>query len=232
MKRFFVIYLLIMVAAAVFEANAQKTPETFNQETLERLIKTASKKLENEKYRLTTGSQSFRSGNSVSNYTQKTVTEVIPPDRRHYYQETLTNGNTSSYETITVGENFFYRFNGGEWKTGGFGSGTGIGSGSGTGVEKRITIENRTDRNFIRNVTVNGQTADLFEIINTLKYTFRSNTYSVITKSTYWFDREGRFIKTVYDYENTELGIISNSTKDYEYDIDIKIEMPLVLKTN
>jgi hypothetical protein len=228
MKNKIIFLFAFILAAFALSISAQQKAETFSEENLRNTTKTAQQKLKGAVYREKTRSESYKNGDSAPSYVENTVTEIVPPDRRHYFEEKIYGEETKTFESITIGEDFYFRFNDGEWKTGGFGRGSGSGQGSGVGSgEKRITIENKTERIFTRNAALGGQTANLFETIKTHSYSYRSNIYSIITKSAYWFDSKGRFIKWSDEYENTELKIISRSIREYEYDPTIKIEAPI-----
>ncbi len=55
-----------------------------------------------------------------------------------------------------------------------------------------------------------------------------SNIYSVITKASDWFDKNGLYVKNSDEFENTEMKLITRTTREYEYDPNIKIEAPII----
>lgn len=228
-----IIFLSTFIFAAyALGVSAQQKTETFSEENLRNTASIAEQKLKGAIYREKTRSESYRNGDSAPAYVKNTITEIVPPHRRRYFEEkNYSSEETETFESITIGEDYYYRRNNGEWKTGGFGVGSDSGQGSGDGSgEKRITIEDKTERIFTRNTQINNQTANLFETIKTHRYSYRSNIYSVITKSAYWFDSKGRFVKRSDEYEHTELKIISRSIREYDYDAKIKIEAPKIKK--
>lgn len=223
-------FVIVLIATAFSAVQAQQKKETFSEETLQNLLEISNAKLKGATYRKKTIDERFSNGNSVPEYVEKTITENVPPDRRRYFEEKISGGETKTFESITIGNDYFYRFGNGEWKTGGFGIGIGSGQGEGSGDGKRIVTEKTIERNFYRNVKINNQTADLFETINTTKYTYLFNSYANIVKTSYWFDGKGRLIKSLDEYEQTEQKTISRSVREYEFDVNIKIEAPIKKK--
>lgn len=221
-----IIFAFILSLCAFLNASAQQA-NTFNENDLYALRRTAYGKLEGEIYRLTAVDVVYNNGNSAATRTEKTIREVVPPDRYHEITETTTAKGIERREQITVAKRTFLKRNNEEWKEIYSSGGSGYGSGNGSGGGGRIQIENKTERILKKGETVSSQTVDLYETVHIIRYRLRSDVFSVITKSSDWFDKNGLLVKSAYEYENTETKLISRSTKDYEYDPSIKIEAPI-----
>lgn len=221
-------FTIVLILCLFLSASAQET--TFKEEDLQALTRAAlSEKLKNKTYRLTTVSVLYNEGKTIPTKTIKTISEVVPPERRRYFSETETAEGVERSESIYIGKKMFFRKDNGEWKeSNGYGIGIGEGNGIGSGDNPRIQIEQTVQRNLKRGETLGTQTVDFYETIHITRYKYLSNIYSIITRTSYWFDNNGLHVKSTDEYENTETKMISRSTNEYEYDQNIKIEAPIV----
>lgn len=222
--------VLALTLGAFLGASAQQKPQanTFDENDLYALQGAADSKLKGKIYRLTAIDTDYDDGSATPTRTEKNIEESVPPDRFHSITEMTTAKGTQRLEMISVAGRTFFKHNDEEWKEPQSGSGYGSGSGSGNSVsDERIQIEDTTERRLKKGETVNNQTVDLYETVHTVRYKYLSNVYSIISKTSYWFDKNGLLVKSAGEDENTETKRIYRSTKEYEYDPNIKIEAPI-----
>ena len=213
--------------------------KVITQEEFEIVRSKAAQKLEQISYRSVT-SQKLGKTEITSIY------KFVPPNREHFIittksPEYLTeklkivqiNININNYEEwIYIGEKIYFRnavnkkwkeivpdWTDGNGDGQGKGSGIGYGQGSGTfSVEPNKTIEYKLTPNQF----VNGQEFDLYEVVESYKYSWDSEPSVYIYK--YWINKNGLFAKTQYIDSDRE------ETVDYEYNSNIKIEAPVIKK--
>lgn len=220
-------FVFAFLLSASLNVAAQES--TFEDEDFYKVKGQASEMLDGKILRITTVEESFENGNKTPVKFEKYINEIIPPDRSHFVVEKKTAKGIERTEYIDIGKERFIKENGGEWKK--FeptGSGVGSGSGSGSGVEPKI--ETSVKNILKKGETVNKQTVDLYQIVTNRKYIYPTKTYTDVQTESYWFDRSGRFVKTLEEYNDGETKTVSRKTETYEYDPNIKIEAP-VLKT-
>lgn len=224
-----IMLVLVFIFSAFLNVSAQEN--TFDEQQLQMLAKSARQKLEGKTYRSTVINVEYENGNSFPARSGKTIVEIIPPDRRHFLSETQTAEGVKRYEYIRVGDKEFAKNDNGEWKElGGYGTGIGTGGGSGFGYGSDVKIERTVERKLKKGETVNNQSADLYETVDTTKYIYPTATYANVSKESYWFDASGRFVKTANEDENGMAKTTSRTTTEYEYDANIKIEAPSIKK--
>jgi hypothetical protein len=216
--------IVVLVLCAALNVAAQES--AFKDEDLKALIKNAAEKLDGKTYRLKTTSVNYRNGNSTPAFTEKTISEFIPPERERIITETQTPEGVKRYESIRIGEKRFIRYDNGEWQEmGGTGMGSGNGSGGGTSAKVETTIERR----FRKGEIINNQTADFYETVTTTKFIYPEKTYTTVWKTANWFDVNGLFVKSENEYQSDHYTkTIFRTTREYEYDANIKIEAPLI----
>ena len=215
-----------LLFGAVVNAAAQEN--TFNEETLSKLQTEAEQEIKNKSFRVKTVEERSDKSGLTEDRTTLSVLEVVPPDREHLISKTETADGVKIYETINVGGRSFIREDNGVWReTTGTGSGRGSGSGSGNGSGE-MKVETTTVRNLKKGEKVNNQIGDLYETTTTTKNIYPNKTYTHVSKSSYWFDSKGLLIKSINEYEDLDDKRLSRTTRDYEYDPKIKIEIPVI----
>jgi hypothetical protein len=222
-KYFGTVFLLALLFCAFFKVSAQE--DAFKEEDLTSLIKTATQKLEGKTYRSTSFYLVYKNGSTVPDITEKRIREILPPDREHVVTESETGFVKRRFEYIRIGDKFYTKADNEEWKLGGLGIGAGGGSGNGIGDVK---IERSVERTFKKGEIVSNQVTDFYEMKTTTKYIYPTRTYLSVTKYGYWFDANGRFVKTETEYESESAKTLSRSKTEYEYDPKIKIEAPVL----
>jgi hypothetical protein len=224
-KYFGAFFLLALLVCGFFKASAQE--DAFKDEDLTTLIKTAQQKLEGQTYRSTSFYLLYKNGSTIPDITEKRIREIQPPDREHVVFESETGFVAKRFEYIRIGDKFYSRVDNGEWRLGGLGNGSGGGSGNGSGIAK---IERSVERTFKKGEIVNNQVTDFYETKTTIKYIYPTRTFTNVSKYGYWFDANGRFVKTETEYESDDVKTLSRSKIEYEYDSKIKIEAPVLSK--
>jgi hypothetical protein len=229
-----IIVLAGFVLAFLFiNAAAQEKP--FTDEELANLKQTAYKKLENLKYRSTRTYESFVSKDSSLNYFSKTISKIVPPNNRHTITETKDSRGLRKEESIFVNGRLFLKYDDGDWKEiieegNGSGYGMGRGRGSGSGGESNVKITRTENYKLEKDQIVNDQKADLYEKTITIRYTSDDFDYSKTNSEKYWFNKDGLFVRTETENTSTYSESFTRSTALYEYDPNIKIEVPIVGK--
>lgn len=220
-------FVFAILLASVFQVAAQES--TFDDNALYELQERAREMLADKVLRITTMDARFEKGNKTPVTYEKYISETVPPDRNRFVVEKKTAKGIEQTEYIDIGRDRFVKRNGGEWEI--FeptGSGRGTGSGTGSGEEPKIET---TSKNVLKKgEKINNQTVDLYQVVTNRKYIYPTKTYTDVQTESFWFDRNGRFVKTVEEYHDGETGKVSRKTVEYEYDPKIKIEAP-VLKT-
>lgn len=224
MRKVEMILSLMFILCAFKAISAQKND--FSDENLTVLKKNAWKTLEETPYRLTIIT-------TASDAEYKTIREVIPPDREHYISESKTSKGIKLTETIRIGIRKFEREDNGEWKESalsGSGNGSGNGSGSGSGAYTKPKIEKKVERKLKKNTSVNKLKADLYEVITTTTFILQTGTFSNVSSESYWFDKDGRILKSEYLYKVGANKTSTRTNNDYDYNAVIKIEAPILDK--
>ena len=228
MKKYVGIAALIttIVLGIALDATAQET--TFEAAALYKLKAAANKHLGQGNRRITILEESFENGSPVPIHTEKYVREIIPPDRSRFISEKKTKNGIERTEYIDIGTQRFIKKNGGKWEV--FkptGRGVGSGSGSGSGSGEDVKVETSSAYKLNRGVVINNQKTDYYETTITFKYLYPTETVVNISKEGYWFDAQGRYVKTLEESFGGKDKSIRRKTTHYEYDADIKIEAPI-----
>lgn len=231
MKKLSVLVLtLIFPLVTLLTVSAQEA--TFEDKTLKELIKNSAQWKENKKIRIVVVSEEFADeGKTSVSYSKQTI-EVLPPDRSRNVYETRTARGIEREEYLTVGKQRFVRSGDGAWEIFAPTIGEGMGNGSGTGSGDRPTVETGIARTLTKNVAVGGQTADLYKVVTTTRYTYATRAYTILETDSHWFDSRGRIVKEVEEQQNGNTKTLSRRTEDYEYDPKLKIETPVIGKKN
>jgi hypothetical protein len=220
---------LILSISFLLSVSAQNRVVT--KEEIETVKSNASQKLKKISY------ISFTSEKTGKNE-KKTIYEFVPPNREHFIINDYIISVRSiqsdirdimpkyefkiipTYgEWIYIGEKVYFR-NGAkkQWAeiapdsigNSSFGSGTGSGS-----QKPTITTEYKlTPNQFVR-----GHDTDLYEVIISIQY---SSGKPSIESYKYWINKNGLFAKT------QSISIANETIVDYLYDLDLKIEAPIV----
>lgn len=220
-------FSVVLILSVSFLVSAAAQSKEITEEEFETVKNNATQKLKNISYRSVTMAQTGR--------IEKTQTyEFVPPDREHFIftqkspEITTYSGlkmlATNFYdEWIYIGEKIFYR-NGANknWEETGpnfiesFG---GSGNGAGTYREEPTVT---TEYKLTPNQFVNQQNLDLYEKIISRKYSYSAKPS--VDKYKYWINKNGLFVKTQSTW------IAGETTVDYEYNSNLKIEAPLIKK--
>ncbi|MEZ5428433.1 MAG: hypothetical protein R2747_19340 [Pyrinomonadaceae bacterium] len=209
---------VILVLGCFLTDSAAQTDQSFERGDLRTLTRAAYEKLNDLAYRSVRVEENFDGEGGA----EKTISEFVPPDRRHTIIEKKTEKGVKTDEYIYVDGIGYHRTDDEDWQIIRGGSGSGSGNGSGIGETPIITEERR----LVRGQIVGKQKADLYEIVTTHKFTDHSNIY----ESRVWLNEAGLFVKTE---SKTSYGISKKTyrtTVDYEYDPKIKIEAPEIKK--
>lgn len=227
-KQKLIIYFAVgLVLSFAFLESVLAQNKTITKEELETKKSNAAKKLEKIRYQSVT-SQKNESAELTSIY------KFVPPDREHFlitikYAESLSEKlepfqiNVNKYEEwIYIGDKVYFRNAANKkWEkiTTDGGIGSGIGIGIGTVLNNPIeTIEYKLTPNQL----VNGAVCELYEVIQTIRFSWTSET--LVYNYKYWINKNGLFAKT------QNISSDSEKTVDYEYNSNIKIEAPLIKK--
>lgn len=223
---FTTVFSFVIIFCTFFEAAAQQP--IFNDRVFYELETNANKMLEEKNFRQTNIRETFEGGGNVPVEYEKSINEVLHPNRSHFIFEKKTADGTLRKEYIDIGRDRFIRENGGEWKI--FeGSGGGIGSGSSGGVAK---IESTTEDNFTAGEMLDGQKTDHYERIIRYTYTYPTKIEKITITQGFWFNADGLFVKTLYETRNETDKRIERETNFFEYNVDLKIEPPIIRKRN
>lgn len=162
------------------------------------------------------------------------VTEIIPPNKRRFLSKNTAEPKNSiqefTAEIIEIGEKRFTRKDDGAW------------------TETSMTLdgpENKTqgdklqtqiaaDYYFLGETILNGQPADLYEIVvqdklKTKQLSGKETETLVLSKTRYWFGKNGLWIRDESEYEfsdaaNEKVTHTQQMTRTYEYAPNIKLK--------
>ncbi len=219
--------VLFSVFLAGLVANVFGQEMSFEDETLIQLKKFSEQWMEGKKLRIVTVREEFDNEGKTSVGFSKSINEVLPPDRNRYVYEKRTTGGTERTEYIDIGDKSFVRRNGGEWETV-VPSGMGIGSGTGNGDEIIPKVETSIVKSLIKNETVNNQSADLYKTVESRKYIYPDRTFTNVSTECFWFDRAGKLVKSIREFQDGERKSLLRTTEEYDYNANFKIEVPIV----
>lgn len=160
-----------------------------------------------------------------SNHTEESYFEYVPPDRRRYVSEIKTQRLNTKTETIQIGEKKYTRKDFGEWKE------VEVKEKSQSKRSYKITDEQREYR-YIGKESLDNQKADVYERL--IKHKIiddksQKESFSTI-KEKYWFGENGLLLKMQMETEIVS-GIMRSFSRrvwTYEYDPNIKIEVPII----
>lgn len=218
-------FVVALSLCALLKVSAQEA--TFDENTLNALKKDSAAWLEGKKIRIVSVDERLENEGKTSVVRSKSTSEFLPPDRYHYIFETTTAAGTERTEYIDIGKESFVRRGDGDWEIFVPSGKGGMGNGTGDGFE-RPQIETKVVRTLSKNVNVNDQTANLYQTVTTVKYTFTTRTHTNVFIESYWFDNSGRMLKS---FEETQYGDTKKSTRsttEYDYDPNLKIEAPRI----
>lgn len=219
-------FIFVLMLGTFLNAAAQEL--TFEDNDLYALKDKARQMLEGKTLRITSTEEWFENGSKAPVRLEKSINEVIPPDRSHFVSERQTPQGFERTEYIDIGRQRYIKENKGEWKE--FkGSGGGIGSGEGNGSGEDVKIETTVARKLKKGEIVNRQKVDLYETVVTQKYIYPTRIYTTVRTEAFWFDNKGRYVKTLEEYREGDMKVFSRTTQEYEYDLkNIKIEAPII----
>lgn len=183
--------------------------------------------MEGKKLRIVSVREEFENEGKTSVGFNRSINEILPPDRNRYvYEERTANGTIERTEYIDIGDKSFVRRNGGEWEIlvpSGMGNGAGNGAG---GIIPKVEIS--IVKSLIKNETVNNQSADLYKTVESRKYIYPDKTYTNVSIESFWFDRDGKLVKSIREFQDGERKSISRTTEEFDYNANFKIEAPTI----
>ncbi len=218
-----IIILSGLILCSFLSAFAQERKVT--EQELTTFTDNAYKKLKDKTYRVTMTSESYVSvKDSSPNQLVNAITEYISPDRRHSIYERKVGETMFREETISIGQKEYVKQNNEDWK-----EISAAGNGSGSGFRGSvINNEKNVVSKYKGNETIKNQKADLYEIVTTRKYSSPNfNSTTVITEK-FWLNKDGLFLKRESDTKIDNKKNISHIVWEYEYDLNIKIEDPII----
>jgi hypothetical protein len=182
--------------------------------------------MEGKKLRIVTVDEQFENQSPTPVSFSKSIREILPPDRNRRIYETRTVNGIERIEYIDIGEKSFMRRNDGEWE---IYAPTGMGMGNGSGYEDGIPkVEITTVKTLTRGETINNQTVDLYKTVVSKKFIYPTKTFTEISTESFWFDRSGKMLKSIREFQDGARNSLSRTTVEYEYNPNLKIEEPRV----
>ena len=88
----------------------------FNEKELEKLKDIAVNKLKKSKYRSIQTTEKFDGQDSPFNFTNKIITEFVPPNSEYHVSESTSPGKKSRYEKYSIGDKTYVLQEDGSWK--------------------------------------------------------------------------------------------------------------------
>ena len=168
------------------------------------------------------------------------INKSRPPGRNYRSFTLISDGVEQKNESIRIGQTFYHRYNYGTWKIqdfsgrgGGIGTGPppppppappppggGIGSGNKTIITPELTMFHGTEK-------IGDKTARVYENWDKITY---SDGEEISRTYKYWFDEDGKYLKTFYKGRNPEKDLTEIRTTTFDYDSEINIENPIETK--
>ncbi len=227
-KRVVTVWLTAFMTFGLSLVATAQVETTFESNTLYKLQDEARRATDQGTLRLTILKEHFENGNTIPVSTEKYISEVIPPDRRRFITEIKSKTGIRRSEFINIGTQRYIKENGGKWEVyqpkGGGGSGQGSGNGSGG---EQVKIESSSVNKLERDVIVNNQKTDYYETTVNYKFFYPTGTVTAYSKKGFWFDAQGRYVRTLKEDFSGDTKSLSREITDYEYNPDIKIEAPM-----
>jgi hypothetical protein len=217
---------VFFISFCSISVSAQEKP--FDKEKLKTLGKNSFETLKSKTYPLTTTYKRNAGENNKLVEFRKTIYEFVPPNRKHYifeYNNFRGKNSKSVSERIEIGKEIYVKTIDDQWleaiPRGGVGRGSGI---SYSGSKPVLNVEYK----LMEGQIVNNQESDLYEIITTYGFKSENPEYSDIIKQRYWYNKEGLPVKTEIINIYGRTGNTGSEIKEYEYDPNIKIEVPIM----
>ena len=183
----------------------------------------AAELLKTANYRAVWTKEYFNDRSTTATLQEKTLSEVIRPDKRRTVQEKF-GSKPSREEIITDGTGFYFRTNDGPWSKRGLGNGSGV---------RFVPMEERIQVRFLPAVEFEGGKADFYEHVTIRPMSKASKNkpfvfrYVITTRS--WFSAEGKILKKIVATAIEDNPDMARETTTYEYDPkDLKIEAPVI----
>lgn len=167
--------------------------------------------LSSKSYRVTTTTEVFADKGASSKVKYISISESVPPDRRRYIF-TLDKETTKS-EVISIGEDVFIKDEKGKWKI------------DDTKSETYTGVGSSLPAKFIEKTSFAGQVVNIFEE-QSRSFSEKGGDQEATTR--YWFNSEGQLLKTESEKTDLKSKQVSHSVSLYEYDLNIKIEAPII----
>jgi hypothetical protein len=222
-----IIFCLGNVFAQAIDVTPPGLKDAYNDDVFFKLQDNAQKELGGRVFRQTTLTERFENGRNVPTTYEKDVNEMLPPDRSRFTVEEKTKDGIKRKEYIDIGRERFIRENGGKWKI--FEpTGSGNGAGSGDGKSEGVKITYTVEKNFVAGEIINGQKTDRYQEILRYTYTYPTRVEKITVTNAFWFNAKGLLIKKLEESRNETKKSIYRTTELYQYDINLKIEKPVV----
>lgn len=227
--RFFKLAVLL-ICLANLNAYGQQKREIPKQEFFGAYSKAVAKTAELA-HRIISKNEVFY-GDKINSIENNTI-EFIPPDSNHSVFETkaLDFNKTFLNERIRIGNIVYKRQNGGDWT-----KETVKPKEKNSNKNYEKLVENNPEFYLSENVSLNGETANLYEL--SVERIFTSQTSANQTKESVsywkekrWISRDGRLLKMELEVESQGLPKRGNRrVSTYQYDSNIKIEAPKMVE--
>jgi hypothetical protein len=150
-----------------------------------------------------------------------TIYESVPPRQSRTLATEKVDGVTTTTETIKSANKIFLRKNGGKWTLQDSGSDRFTVSGM------RVKDERVTEFTMTPDVMLGNEKTDLYEQNETITYNSTAVTLTNSWTRRFWLDQKGARLKSEYIFKRGDGGIMERSTTFYEYDPNIRIEIPV-----
>ena len=216
--------ILVVGVLAVAAASAFAQAREISKEEYQATNKAAYAKLDNATYRVKWTHASPASIGTERGELISSVSEFAPQDRRRVVTTWKTPKGTRTEETIKVGDKEFMKTDDGPWEDltkKRFDRFTIVGDAA---SQEKVTETYRhlgIDR-------VRGLEAEIFEEIVYREEVYDNRTIGYSNLTRLWISKDGRLLKRESKHSGSNGLVTSSSISEYEYDPNIKIELPNV----
>lgn len=204
--------------------------KTITQTELETLLINSSEKLKGKSYRMTIITKSSVEGRPQTDFSSKTIMEIVSPTiRRTLYESTFQSGTKKS-ESIRIGDKVYTRQGEENWQEKAYESDT-------QKISKAPVAENQletqTECKYIGIEKLNNQDTRLYTKIvksKSINQTTGKETSSINTTK-YWFGEDGSLLKEEMEMDSNSGAMIFHTrlTQVREIDPNINIEAPKII---
>ncbi|MEQ1924201.1 MAG: hypothetical protein ABL952_17005, partial [Pyrinomonadaceae bacterium] len=178
-------------------------------------------------YRVKTTKLGFFDDRKPPYHKSTMISEYLRPDRERMFYEVTDKKGTKRSESVEIGDNEYSREGDGPWK---------VTRKATPDLAKLLIPLGKADQSdesvkyeylYLGKKELNGMMADLYQVTTTRS--LRSASGDIINPSVkkYWFDKNGRLLRTQIDTTDNVTRALHQEIKEYEYDVVIKIEAPI-----